>query len=125
MVFDPNTSGFSFTLKEGCNYSIKLGFYVQREIVSCLSYANYVYKMGVRVDKSQVPVGSFGPSKNKNVCTIEEGVAPSGMLGRGHYTAKAKLSDDDKNVHLAVEYSFGMLIVHFSVAIPKYYLNEK
>jgi len=104
--FDPNTNGFTFVMKEGVEYNIKLSFYVQRDIVSCLKYMNFVSKMGVRVDKSQTNVGSYGPSKDMVQVMIEEGVTPSGLLGRGKYKAKARLIDDDMNVYLEVEYKF-------------------
>jgi len=104
--FDPNKAGFRFTIKEGTPFTIEMSFYVQRDIVAGLKYLNLVYKLGVRVDKTQTSVGSYGPSDKVIKAKVDEGTAPSGMLGRGSYQAKAKLVDDDKNTYLDVEYAF-------------------
>ena len=37
---------------------------------------------------------------------VEPETAPSGMLGRGHYTAVSKFVDDDNNTHLQFKWSF-------------------
>ena len=37
---------------------------------------------------------------------VEPETAPSGMLGRGHYTAVSKFVDDDKQTHLQFTWSF-------------------
>lgn len=37
---------------------------------------------------------------------VEPETAPSGMLGRGHYTALSKFVDDDNQVHLQFKWSF-------------------
>lgn len=105
--FDPNENGFFFVLKEGTDYTIKIGFYVQREIVSCLKYMNFVRKMNVRVDTTQMNLGSYGPSKDLVHVVVEQDRTPSGMLGRGKYKAVARLIDDDLNIYLEVNYSFG------------------
>lgn len=38
--------------------------------------------------------------------SVEPETAPSGMLGRGHYTALSKFVDDDNQVHLQFKWSF-------------------
>jgi Rho GDP-dissociation inhibitor len=38
--------------------------------------------------------------------TVEPETAPSGMLGRGHYTAVSKFVDDDNQTHLQFTWSF-------------------
>lgn len=38
----------SFTIKEGCQYRIKIEFKVQNEVVSGLRYIDAVYRKGVR-----------------------------------------------------------------------------
>jgi hypothetical protein len=37
---------------------------------------------------------------------VEPETAPSGMLGRGHYSAISKFVDDDNHVHLQFKWSF-------------------
>ena len=100
-----------FCLKEGTHYKTKVSFKVQHEIVSGLKYVNLVYRKGIRgqyhfslivsnlwlyllVAKDQQMIGSFGPQVQAHEVTFprhgwEE--APSGLLSRGSYTAKAQV----------------------------------
>eukprot|EP00296_Roombia_truncata_P008616 JP447113.1.p2 GENE.JP447113.1~~JP447113.1.p2 ORF type:complete len:144 (-),score=38.98 JP447113.1:271-681(-) len=100
----------SFTLKEGCNYKIQVTFRVHHQIVSGLKYLTQVYRKGLSVAKENTMLGSFGPQDEPAyVVTFPRRdweVAPSGMLARGHYTAKSKYVDDDNQTHLAYEYAF-------------------
>lgn len=98
-----------FTLKESCNYRIGVTFKVQHELVSGLKYVNVVTKMGVKVNKDDVMIGSYAPNKQAYVSQFPRNgfeEAPSGMLARGKYKAKTQFIDDDKVVHLEYEYSF-------------------
>eukprot|EP00127_Corallochytrium_limacisporum_P006346 Clim_evm57s225 gene=Clim_evmTU57s225 len=105
---DKNLKDKRFIIKEGCEYQLNIQFRVQREIVSGLKYLQVVYRKGVRVDKSEYMVGSYGPRKEPYTYkgAVEE--APAGMLARGTYTVKSKFIDDDKNVHLAWDWSFAI-----------------
>eukprot|EP00479_Gromia_sphaerica_P009919 TRINITY_DN4353_c0_g1_i1.p1 TRINITY_DN4353_c0_g1~~TRINITY_DN4353_c0_g1_i1.p1 ORF type:complete len:169 (-),score=29.25 TRINITY_DN4353_c0_g1_i1:59-565(-) len=104
--FDYPFDGIKFTLKEGSNYSLRLQFFVQREIVSGLKYVNLVYKMKMRVDKSDEMVGSYPPSNEIFTYTSLEDEAPKGLLARGSYAAKVRLLDDDEAIHLEFGYDF-------------------
>jgi len=98
-----------FTLKEGCNYRMAITFKVQHDLVTGLKYVNTVYKMGVRVNKDELMIGSYAPQKQAYVSTFPRNgwdEAPSGMLARGKYKANTKFIDDDKQVHLEYDYSF-------------------
>jgi len=87
---------------------VKLRFYIQHEIVSGLKCTTYIYKHRFRVEKKAEMVGSFAPQKNAYEITLPEDTTPSGFLGRGSYTAKCKVSDDDKTVYALFEYSFNI-----------------
>jgi Rho GDP-dissociation inhibitor len=93
-------------LKEDCEYQFRITFYVQREIVSGLTYVNVVKRKGIRVDKSQIMIGSYGPNLQPYQYVSPLETCPSGMLARGHYTAKTTFADDDKAQHLQFEYQF-------------------
>jgi len=93
-----------FVLKEGVRYRIKIYFYVQREIVTGLKYKHSSYRKGVKVDKTDLMVGSYGPKKELQSYTSPVEDAPSGMLARGTYTIKSLFTDDDKNEHLSWEW---------------------
>ncbi|XP_077413366.1 rho GDP-dissociation inhibitor 1 [Vanacampus margaritifer] len=94
-----------FVLKEGVEYKIKINFKVNREIVSGLKYIQQSFRKGVKVDKSDYMVGSYGPRPDQEyefLTTVEE--APRGMLARGTYNIKSKFTDDDKHDHLSWEW---------------------
>ncbi|KAM6904448.1 rho GDP-dissociation inhibitor 1 [Xenentodon cancila] len=95
-----------FTLKEGVEYRIKINFKVNKDIVSGLKYNQQTFRKGVKVDKSDYMVGSYGPRPDEEyefLTTMEE--SPKGILARGTYNIKSKFTDDDKNDHLSWEWS--------------------
>ncbi|XP_042248397.1 rho GDP-dissociation inhibitor 1 [Thunnus albacares] len=95
-----------FVLKEGVEYRIKINFKVNKDIVSGLKYIQQTFRKGVKVDKSDYMVGSYGPRPDEEyefLTTMEE--APKGMLARGTYNIKSKFTDDDKHDHLSWEWS--------------------
>ncbi|KAK2833684.1 hypothetical protein Q5P01_017573 [Channa striata] len=94
------------TMKEAAEYKVKICFKVNHEIVSGLKYIQQSFRKGVRVDKTEYMVGSYGPRPNEEyefLTTMEE--APKGMLVRGTYNVKSKFTDDDKHDHLSWEWS--------------------
>uniref|UniRef100_A0AAZ3NT88 Rho GDP-dissociation inhibitor 1 n=1 Tax=Oncorhynchus tshawytscha TaxID=74940 RepID=A0AAZ3NT88_ONCTS len=79
-----------------------------KEIVSGLKYAQQTYRKGVKVDKSDYMVGSYGPrpAEYEFLTPLEE--APKGMLARGTYNIKSKFTDDDKHDHLSWEWNLNI-----------------
>ncbi|XP_003964507.1 rho GDP-dissociation inhibitor 1 [Takifugu rubripes] len=101
-----NIKKSTFVLKEGVDYKIKITFKVNKEIVSGLRYTQTSTRKGVKVDKTDYMVGSYGPRPEEEyeyVTPVEE--APKGMLARGTYTIKSKFTDDDKHDHLSWEWN--------------------
>uniref|UniRef100_A0A3P9I2A6 Rho GDP-dissociation inhibitor 1 n=1 Tax=Oryzias latipes TaxID=8090 RepID=A0A3P9I2A6_ORYLA len=98
----------AFILKEGVEYKIKISFKVNREIVSGLKYVQETYRKGMKIDKTDYMVGSYGPRANEYefFTTVEE--APKGLLARGHYVIKSKFTDDDKHNHLSWEWNLNI-----------------
>ncbi|XP_026073032.1 rho GDP-dissociation inhibitor 1-like [Carassius auratus] len=98
----------SFVLKEGVEYRIKISFKVNKEIVSGLKYVQQTFRKGVKIDKSDYMVGSYGPRPNEYefLTPLEE--APKGMLARGTYNIKSKFTDDDKHDHLSWEWNLNI-----------------
>ncbi|XP_029364290.1 rho GDP-dissociation inhibitor 1 [Echeneis naucrates] len=95
-----------FVLKEGVEYRIKINFKVNKDIVSGLKYIQQSFRKGVKVDKTDYMVGSYGPRPNEEyefLTTMEE--SPKGMLARGTYNIKSKFTDDDKFDHLSWDWS--------------------
>jgi len=94
------------TIKEGETYRSQLEFYVQRDIVTGLYLVNKVLKAKtITVDKSKYMIGSRAPSKDPQVYLTETEHAPSGILSRGSFLVKSKLTDDDKNVFAEWEWT--------------------
>nr|XP_054763030.1 rho GDP-dissociation inhibitor 1-like [Lytechinus pictus] len=94
------------TIKEGIQYRMAIKFRVQREIVPGLRYCYQIYRKAVRVEKSNLMVGSYGPNNDPHSFKTPLEDAPSGMISRGHYTVKSKFTDDDKTSILEWEWSF-------------------
>ncbi|CAG8701801.1 8667_t:CDS:2, partial [Gigaspora margarita] len=88
-----------FIIKEGVEYQMKVKFRIQHEVVCGLKYIQVVKRRGIKVDKTEEMIGSYGPSEDpyEKKFMIEE--APSGLLARGHYEAKSKFIDDDGFTH--------------------------
>ena len=106
-IYDPNLKSKPFVLKEGVTFNPVLHFYVQHEIVSGLRFEIKIYKMGIKVDSSEEVIGSFAPSGAKAIVyKLPEENAPTGFIGRGSYSAEAKLYDDDGKIHAQFAYSF-------------------
>lgn len=95
----------SFVVKEGSLYMIKIGFKVNREIVSGLKYCQHTSRKGIKIDKTMYMVGSYGPRVEEYdfLTTPEE--APKGILARGSYSIKSEFTDDDKTNHLSWEWN--------------------
>ncbi|XP_048869955.1 LOW QUALITY PROTEIN: rho GDP-dissociation inhibitor 1-like [Brienomyrus brachyistius] len=98
----------SFVLKEGVEYKIKINFKVNKEIVSGLKYVQQTFRKGVKIDKSDYMVGSYGPRESEYEFLTPMEEAPKGMLARGTYSIKSKFTDDDKHDHLSWEWNLNI-----------------
>jgi len=97
-----------FTIKEGASFRMKAKFQVQHQILSGMKYIQVVKRMGVS-HKLQEMIGSYSPNTDQKPFyekKFEPETAPSGMLGRGHYTAISRFTDDDNVTHLTFEWAF-------------------
>ncbi|GMT06270.1 hypothetical protein PENTCL1PPCAC_28444 [Pristionchus entomophagus] len=83
-----------FRIKEGAQYQLQLNFFVQREIVTGLKYIHKVYKHGIPVDKDSFMIGSYAPKKDLQRYATPAEDAPSGMINRGKYKVKSRITDD-------------------------------
>jgi Rho GDP-dissociation inhibitor len=81
------------TIKEGVEYRLKVSFKIQHDVVSGLKYLHVVKKMGMKVDKLEEMVGSYGPSPDAYTKKFSIEEAPSGMLARGSYGVKSRFID--------------------------------
>jgi len=91
----------TFTIKEGCQYRLRIEFHIQREIVTGLKYIQKVSRVGVQVDKEEYMLGSYGPRTEIQSYTTPVEEAPCGMVHRGTYKVKSLFTDDDNHEWLA------------------------
>ncbi|KAI5116544.1 hypothetical protein M0805_004327 [Coniferiporia weirii] len=90
------------TIKEGVEYNVLIRFIG-------VKYIQVVKRAGIKVDKLEQMLGSYGPSQGgepyvKNFPTEE---SPSGMVARsGTYSVKSRVVDDDKEVYADFEWAF-------------------
>ncbi|KAJ2720596.1 rho GDP dissociation inhibitor [Coemansia sp. Benny D115] len=87
-------------IKEGVEYSFRIEFYIQHDVVSGLKLLQHFKRRGIILERTQEMCGSFGPKLEKQQCRFPTATAPSGWLACGTYTIKSKFVDDDNNVHL-------------------------
>ncbi|KAF7723690.1 hypothetical protein EC973_001731 [Apophysomyces ossiformis] len=95
-----------FSIKEGVEYRMKVKFRIQHDVISGLKYLQVVKRKGIRVDKTEEMIGSYGPSPSSYEKKFQLEEAPSGLLARGHYEAKSKFIDDDGATHMEWNWSF-------------------
>ncbi|CAG8493676.1 1814_t:CDS:2 [Acaulospora colombiana] len=95
-----------FVIKEGVEYRMKVKFRIQDDVVSGLKYLQVVKRKGIRVDKTEEMIGSYGPSETPYEKKFLPEEAPSGLLARGHYEAKSKFIDDDGKSHIEWSWCF-------------------
>lgn len=93
-------------VKEGLSFSTKLIFSIHREVCLGLRFSQKVTRLGVTCDTMNQMIGSYPPRAEPYEFALPVGEWPSGMLGRGTYHAKTKISDDDGQVHAQVSWSF-------------------
>ena len=58
------------------------------------------------MDKTEEMIGSYGTNVEPYEKKFAADQAPSGMLARGHYTARSKFVDDDKTCHFDLSWTF-------------------
>ncbi|TFK55825.1 E set domain-containing protein [Heliocybe sulcata] len=97
------------TIKEGVEYNVRITFKVNHSIISGVRYLQVVKRAGVKVDKMEQMLGSYGPhpqgeAYTKNFDTEE---SPSGMIARsGTYNVRSRVIDDDGEVYADWDWSF-------------------
>ncbi|OLL21683.1 Rho GDP-dissociation inhibitor [Neolecta irregularis DAH-3] len=109
-----------FTIKEGTMYQLKVKFRIQHDVVSGLRYIQTVKRLGVRVDKCEEMIGSYGPNTNSEpyerkciypssmrlITIVNQEEAPKGMMARGDYEATSAFVDDDCMEHIRFHWAF-------------------
>ncbi|KAF5392868.1 hypothetical protein D9757_000984 [Collybiopsis confluens] len=90
------------TIKEGVEYNVRITFKVNHSIISGVRYIQVVKRAGLKVDKIEQMLGSYGPTPGNEpyVKNFEPEESPSGMLARsGSYNVRSRVVDDDGEVY--------------------------
>ncbi|KAJ7591208.1 immunoglobulin E-set [Mycena floridula] len=96
-------------IKEGVEYNVRITFKVNHSIISGVRYIQVVKRAGVKVDKLEQMLGSYGPSPtgesySKN---FDPDTSPSGVIARsGSYNVRSRVIDDDGEVYADWDWSF-------------------
>eukprot|EP00834_Sanchytrium_tribonematis_P000399 NODE_7_length_67686_cov_1.621421.p45 type:complete len:172 gc:universal NODE_7_length_67686_cov_1.621421:56264-55749(-) len=77
-------------IKEGIEYKLKIKFQVQNDVVSGLKYLHVVKRNGIKVDKAEEMLGSYGPNPTPYEKKFQPEEAPSGALARGTYNVRSR-----------------------------------
>jgi hypothetical protein len=75
-------------------------------VISGLKYIHVVKRMGMKVDKQEEMLGSYGPNPTPYEKKFPTEEAPSGMLVRGKYYVQSRFVDDDGVIHLQWNWTF-------------------
>lgn len=98
------------TIKEGVEYNVRISFKVNHSIISGVRYLQVVKRSGIKVDKLEQMLGSYGPNTKETpfyVKNFDPEESPSGMLARsGTYNVRSRVVDDDGEVYADWEWSF-------------------
>ena len=69
----------TFVLKEGVTYRIVIKFKIQNDVVCGLKYLHIVKRSGIKIDKMEEMIGSYGPKAEPFETKFDTDEAPSGM----------------------------------------------
>ncbi|KAJ1310988.1 hypothetical protein OPQ81_009497 [Rhizoctonia solani] len=94
-------------IKEGVEYSVGMKFVIENDVISGLRYLHVVKRAGIKVDKIDQMIGSYGPKAEQQSATFITEESPEGMLARsGTYVVRSRITDDDQHIHADFEWSF-------------------
>ncbi|KAF9451617.1 E set domain-containing protein [Macrolepiota fuliginosa MF-IS2] len=106
-------------IKEGVEYNVRITFKVNHSIISVarqlltdcqgVRYIQLVKRAGIKVDKLEQMLGSYGPHPKGEAYlkNFDPEESPSGMLARsGSYTVLSRVVDDDGEVYANWEWHF-------------------
>jgi len=104
-----DTKKHPIMIKEGVEYNVRITFKVNHSIISGVRYIQLVKRAGIKVDKLEQMLGSYGPSPTGEpyVKNFDPEESPSGMVARsGTYNVRSRVVDDDGEVYAEWEWSF-------------------
>ncbi|EJT97744.1 E set domain-containing protein [Dacryopinax primogenitus] len=95
------------TIKEGAEYSVTVEFKVNHGLTTGLRFIQVVKRAGLTVDRLDAMIGSYTAGEAPYRKQMHTESAPSGLIARsGSYTARSRVTDDDKEVYADFEWVF-------------------
>ncbi|KAF7331904.1 Rho GDP-dissociation inhibitor [Mycena kentingensis (nom. inval.)] len=104
-----DTKKHPIVIKEDSEYNVRITFKVNHSIISGVRYIQVVKRAGVKVDKLDQMLGSYGPHPKGEayIKNFDTDHSPSGMIARsGQYSVKSRVVDDDGEVYADFEWYF-------------------
>ncbi|KAF7313685.1 hypothetical protein HMN09_00525100 [Mycena chlorophos] len=104
-----DTKKHPIAIKEDVGTFVCITFKVNHSIISGVRYIQVVKRAGVKVDKLEQMLGSYGPHPQGQAYSkdFDTDHSPSGMIARsGTYNVKSRVVDDDGNVYADFEWFF-------------------
>ena len=95
-----------YVLKGGSVIRLRITFKVHHDLVYGLKYCVQIKKLGIVVNKEEINVGSYGPTKESHVFTFPPQTVPSGIMARTTFHGKTIIADLDGTVHLKYDFTF-------------------
>lgn len=95
-----------FVLRQGATFSIGFAWRVYNDVVMGLNCVSKIFRLGICLRKGQIMFGCFAPRLEPYTFFLPEEQAPSGALGKGMFTCRARLSDDDRRNLGGFDYIF-------------------
>ncbi|KAI0320639.1 rho GDP-dissociation inhibitor, partial [Amylostereum chailletii] len=93
-------------VKEGAEYNVYITFNVNHSIVTGARYLQVVKRAGVKVEKIDAMLGSYGAQPEPRRVSVVNDEFPSGMIARGTYSVKSRVTDFDGTVFAEWDWVF-------------------
>jgi len=93
-------------VKEGAEYNVHITFKVNHSFVTGARYIQVVKRAGLKVEKVDVMLGSYGAQAAPRQVSVVHDDFPSGMMARGTYTVKSRVTDFDGAIFAEWEWLF-------------------
>ncbi|THG95505.1 hypothetical protein EW026_g6164 [Hermanssonia centrifuga] len=113
-------------IKEGVLYNVRIKFKVNHSIISGVKYIQVVKRSGIKVDKMEQMLGSYGPTPTgePHVKNFPEEESPSGLLARsGTYNVRSRVVDDDGEIYAAWSITMAAYATEAPLTTPLTYLG--
>lgn len=93
-------------VKEGAEYNVYISLQVNHSLVTGCRYIQVVKRAGIKVEKVDAMLGSYGAQPDPRRVSVVQDEFPSGMLARGVYNVRSRVTDIDGEVYAEWDWLF-------------------